>query len=95
MISPETGTIVPTLRSPDDTRGWVRIRTPAGEGWLDGNGMTWVRARSDETPELLIIFTRHGLAPRGLVRSDASRSVRRATRKARREARALKVRGLV
>jgi hypothetical protein len=90
-----TPSVLPTtLRCPEDTGGWVLTKVAGQEAWTDELGVTWVRASESETPEIVVVFTRHpGLQPRGLVRADASRSVRRAQRKARREARALKVRG--
>lgn len=88
-------TIIPlTLRSPEDTVGWTPTRIAGREGWRDVDGVEWVRARNDETPEITVVFTQHrGLPPVRLVRADASRDVKRAERKARREARALRVRG--
>jgi len=83
-----------TTLSAAATKAWPYARVGGIETWTDDNGTEWVRAAPGEVAELTVVFATRGLAPLHLVRADQSRTVRRVTRKARREARALKVRGL-
>ena len=98
MTEPLTAEIpapeIRTISAPDDTRNWTPVQVGSLEGWKDPNGVTWVRARADETPELRVTMKTLGLAPMLLVRAEESMSVTREARKARREERELTKRGL-
>lgn len=83
------------LKSPDDTREWKHIRTPAGlEGYTDPHGVTYVTARADESPEVRVIFTRTPSLPDLLlVRTDNSLRERATAKRRRRAQRELTKRG--
>lgn len=82
--------------SPTDTRAWKNARTANGtDGWIDAQGVVWVRARQDEAPEVVVVFERTPSLPSlNLVRSDVSLSEKGAQTRARRAQRELTKRGL-
>ena len=88
------GIAVPMLKSPDDTRAWKPITVAGNPAYVDPQGVTWVRARDDEQPQLVIVFTRvPGMRPLPLVPASTSGTVARSERKARRQQRELARRG--
>lgn len=82
------------IASPEGTKGWTHARKDGIETFTATDGTAYVRARPDEEADVIVSFSRiRGMTPMRLVRSDQSTTVRRAARKARREAAELRKRG--
>jgi len=82
------------IESPEGTRGWTHARKDGIETFTAPDATVYVRARSEEEADVIVSFTRiRGMTPMRLVRADASTTVKRAERKARREKRELQRRG--
>jgi hypothetical protein len=76
------------------TREWKVARQDGIETFTRPDGRAYVRARPDEEADVIVHFDRiPGMTPMRLIERGDSATVRRAERKARREARELRKRG--
>ena len=73
--------------------GWTSVREDGIELFISPDGVRYTRARSDETPAIVIQMRTCGVPPLMLVRADGSSTVRRVERKLKRERRERKARG--
>lgn len=93
--------------SPSETRGkWKPFTEYVGadpesdipavrvDGWTDADGVRWVTARTNEAPQLKVVFDDAYLRPLFLVRHDGASVVATAARRVRRARRELSKRGL-